>query len=119
MPKLNKQQNKQLSPNKEHTNIKLTLWKKPIILLLLFFIFNILTAEKLGYALSGGGARGFAHIGVLKLCLSDSNGGSVSPNRRTAKKMLNWDASQIKHIRRSKCSEGNSLTDILYAYLSH
>ncbi|HPH71413.1 MAG: patatin-like phospholipase family protein [Candidatus Cloacimonetes bacterium] len=67
MPKLNKQQNKQLSPNKEHTNIKLTLWKKPIILLLLFFIFNILTAEKLGYALSGGGARGFAHIGVLKV----------------------------------------------------
>ncbi|MEN6444980.1 MAG: patatin-like phospholipase family protein [Candidatus Cloacimonas sp.] len=41
--------------------------KKSTLLLLLFVLVNILTAEKLGYALSGGGARGFAHIGVLKV----------------------------------------------------
>ena len=41
--------------------------KKSLILLLFIFFLNSLTAEKLGYALSGGGARGFAHIGVLKV----------------------------------------------------
>ncbi len=41
--------------------------KKLYVLLLLFCLLNFLAGEKLGYALSGGGARGFAHIGVLKV----------------------------------------------------
>ncbi|MDP3114594.1 MAG: patatin-like phospholipase family protein [Candidatus Cloacimonadaceae bacterium] len=32
-----------------------------------FFLFVSLSAAKLGYALSGGGARGYAHIGILKV----------------------------------------------------
>ncbi|MCK9309447.1 MAG: patatin-like phospholipase family protein [Candidatus Cloacimonetes bacterium] len=35
--------------------------------LFLFASLAVLNAQKIGYALSGGGARGFAHIGVLKV----------------------------------------------------
>lgn len=38
-----------------------------ILFLLLTLAGSELCAQKLGYALSGGGARGFAHIGVLKV----------------------------------------------------
>jgi NTE family protein len=38
-----------------------------IAVILLFAVNGMLSAKKLGYALSGGGARGFAHIGVLKV----------------------------------------------------
>ncbi len=37
------------------------------LLSILLFLCLSLQAEKLGYAFSGGGARGFAHIGVLKV----------------------------------------------------
>lgn len=40
---------------------------KFIILLLLIWQFNTLMAQKVGYAFSGGGARGFAQIGILKV----------------------------------------------------
>ncbi|MDY0151456.1 MAG: patatin-like phospholipase family protein [Candidatus Cloacimonas sp.] len=53
---------------------------------ILLFLTGSLFAEKLGYALSGGGARGFAHIGVLKVleeeglkpdCISGSSIGAI------------------------------------------
>lgn len=40
---------------------------KAILLLLFMLAIGSLSAQSLGYALSGGGARGFAHIGVLKV----------------------------------------------------
>ena len=36
------------------------------IALFIFLIFNTLSAQKVGLVLSGGGAKGFAHIGVIK-----------------------------------------------------
>ena len=42
--------------------------KVSILLFILFFTNNLLFSnEKIGIALSGGGARGFAHIGVLEI----------------------------------------------------
>ncbi|PKN73100.1 MAG: hypothetical protein CVU50_04550 [Candidatus Cloacimonetes bacterium HGW-Cloacimonetes-3] len=38
-----------------------------IIVLILISFCSFLSGKKLGYAFSGGGARGFAHIGVLKV----------------------------------------------------
>ncbi|NLN35012.1 MAG: hypothetical protein GX157_03285, partial [Candidatus Cloacimonetes bacterium] len=41
---------------------------KRLILFLIFCSLSKLTfATGIGYALSGGGARGFAHIGILKV----------------------------------------------------
>ncbi|KQC11975.1 MAG: hypothetical protein APR54_10275 [Candidatus Cloacimonas sp. SDB] len=40
--------------------------KKILILVILFIFVQLSTTEKVGLALSGGGARGFAHVGVLK-----------------------------------------------------
>lgn len=57
-----------------------------LILIIILFCVSSLNAEKLGYALSGGGARGFAHIGVLKVleeeglkpdCISGSSIGAI------------------------------------------
>lgn len=41
--------------------------KKYLLLAGLFLLVSLCTAKGIGYALSGGGARGFAHIGVLKV----------------------------------------------------
>ena len=38
-----------------------------ILILLLSFSFKPTEAKSLGYAFSGGGARGYAHIGMLKV----------------------------------------------------
>ncbi len=40
---------------------------KRILLLILLILVTHLPAIKVGYALSGGGARGFAHIGILRV----------------------------------------------------
>ena len=40
---------------------------KIIIVLLLSCFFQQLNAQKVGLVLSGGGAKGFAHVGVLKI----------------------------------------------------
>ena len=40
---------------------------KAILFLLLISLVGTLSASKVGYALSGGGARGLAHIGILKV----------------------------------------------------
>jgi len=41
--------------------------KKSLLLVLILCVVSLCFASKVGYALSGGGARGFAHIGVLKV----------------------------------------------------
>jgi NTE family protein len=41
--------------------------RRLLVSLLLLLIIGSLGARKIGYALSGGGARGFAHIGILKV----------------------------------------------------
>ena len=41
--------------------------KQLLFVLFLLVSLQLLNAQKIGYALSGGGARGFAHIGVLKV----------------------------------------------------
>lgn len=41
--------------------------KKLLLLIFIVLLLSILYAEKVGFALSGGGARGFAHIGMLKV----------------------------------------------------
>lgn len=46
--------------------------KKIILLLIVFLIFNYSFAQKVGVVLSGGGAKGLAHIGVLK-ALEENN----------------------------------------------
>ena len=67
MLNLKTQQIQNQVPGKVLFNFQSAVMKKIYILLMLFFFINILAGEKLGYALSGGGARGFAHIGVLKV----------------------------------------------------
>ena len=67
MLNLKTQQIQNLIPEKVLFNFQSATMKKLSVLLMLFFFINILAGEKLGYALSGGGARGFAHIGVLKV----------------------------------------------------
>lgn len=46
--------------------------KRSILLLLLLFIFTHLSAQKVAVVLSGGGAKGIAHIGVIK-ALEENN----------------------------------------------
>lgn len=41
--------------------------KSSLVVILLLSLCALLSGAKLGFALSGGGARGFAHIGVLKV----------------------------------------------------
>jgi NTE family protein len=43
------------------------MYRKIVFLLLILALYNGLLAIRVGYALSGGGARGFAHIGMLKV----------------------------------------------------
>ena len=46
--------------------------KIPLVFALLFFCASLVTAQKVGIVLSGGGARGAAHIGVIK-ALEENN----------------------------------------------
>ncbi len=41
--------------------------KKTVLLVSILFLSNLFSQQKIGLALSGGGARGLAHIGVLKV----------------------------------------------------
>jgi len=43
------------------------MYHKTLLIALLLIAFSAAAAVKVGYALSGGGARGFAHIGMLKV----------------------------------------------------
>ena len=40
--------------------------RRPLFISLLFFIFHTVSAQQVGLVLSGGGAKGAAHIGVIK-----------------------------------------------------
>ncbi|HHE38556.1 MAG TPA: hypothetical protein ENL20_08295, partial [Candidatus Cloacimonetes bacterium] len=41
--------------------------KKAVFLVIILLFSNLFPQQKIGLALSGGGARGLAHIGVLKV----------------------------------------------------
>jgi len=46
--------------------------KYPLLFCLLLFLFPITQAQKIGLVLSGGGAKGITHIGVIK-ALEENN----------------------------------------------
>ncbi len=42
-------------------------YKFILVLIFMFFVISLSAEEKVGLALSGGGSRGLAHIGILKV----------------------------------------------------
>ncbi|MDI3503198.1 MAG: hypothetical protein PWP64_134 [Candidatus Cloacimonadota bacterium] len=77
--------------------------KKISLVITILMILSSVFAQKVGYALSGGGARGFAHIGILKVleeeglrpeCISGTSIGAIIG----ALYAMGYSASEIEEI---------------------